>query len=287
MTTTWRQLAIEAEEQLAQVSETPAVDAKRIVERASGNEGAEYILGLDEAVTERGMFFFDQMLARRLTGEPLQYVLGRWGFRRLDLLVDKRVLIPRPETELVTEYAIKEVDRLRTETDRVQVADLGTGSGAIGLSIAFERERVDVVLTDFSDDALAVARANLAGIGRAATNVRVYQGSWFDALPSEQKGTFGVIVSNPPYVATTDRLDESVLRWEPHSALFAGDDGLDDLRILFSQSPEWLGVNGALVVEIGESQVDAVRALATENGFTDISSFVDLSQRPRVIVARR
>ena len=287
MTTTWRQLAIEAEEQLAQVSETPAVDAKRIVERASGNEGAEYILGLDEAVTERGMFFFDQMLARRLTGEPLQYVLGRWGFRRLDLLVDKRVLIPRPETELVTEYAIKEVDRLRTETDRVQVADLGTGSGAIGLSIAFERERVDVVLTDFSDDALAVARANLAGIGRAATNVRVYQGSWFDALPSEQKGTFGVIVSNPPYVATTDRLDESVVRWEPHSALFAGDDGLDDLRILFSQSPEWLGVNGALVVEIGESQVDAVRALATENGFTDISSFVDLSQRPRVIVARR
>lgn len=287
MTTTWRQLAIEAEEQLAQVSETPAVDAKRIVERASGNEGAEYILGLDEAVTERGMFFFDQMLARRLTGEPLQYVLGRWGFRRLDLLVDKRVLIPRPETELVTEYAIKEVDRLRTETDRVQVADLGTGSGAIGLSIAFERERVDVVLTDFSDDALAVARANLAGIGRAATNVRVYQGSWFDALPSEQKGTFGVIVSNPPYVATTDRLDESVLRWEPHSALFAGDDGLDDLRILFSQSPEWLGANGALVVEIGESQVDAVRALATENGFTDISSYVDLSQRPRVIVARR
>lgn len=287
MTTTWRQLAIEAEEQLAQVSETPAVDAKRIVERASGNEGAEYILGLDEAVAERGMFFFDQMLARRLTGEPLQYVLGRWGFRRLDLLVDKRVLIPRPETELVTEYAIKEVDRLRTETDRVQVADLGTGSGAIGLSIAFERERVDVVLTDFSDDALAVARANLAGIGRAATNVRVYQGSWFDALPSEQKGTFGVIVSNPPYVATTDRLDESVLRWEPHSALFAGDDGLDDLRILFSQSPEWLGVNGALVVEIGESQVDAVRALATENGFTDISSYVDLSQRPRVIVARR
>ncbi len=287
MTTTWRQLAIEAEEQLAQVSETPAVDAKRIVERASGNEGAEYILGLDEAVTERGMFFFDQMLARRLTGEPLQYVLGRWGFRRLDLFVDKRVLIPRPETELVTEYAIKEVDRLQTETDRVQVADLGTGSGAIGLSIAFERERVDVVLTDFSDDALAVARANLAGIGRAATNVRVYQGSWFDALPSEQKGTFGVIVSNPPYVATTDRLDESVLRWEPHSALFAGDDGLDDLRILFSQSPEWLGVNGALVVEIGESQVDAVRALATENGFTDISSYVDLSQRPRVLVARR
>ncbi|MEY4130053.1 MAG: peptide chain release factor N(5)-glutamine methyltransferase [Actinomycetota bacterium] len=287
MTTTWRQLAIEAEDQLAQISETPAVDAKRIVERASGNEGAEYILGLDEAVTERGMFFFDQMLARRLTGEPLQYVLGRWGFRRLDLLVDKRVLIPRPETELVTEYAIKEIERLQTATDRVQVVDLGTGSGAIGLSIAFECERVDVVLTDYSADALAVARANLAGIGRAATKVRVYEGSWFDALPSEQKGTFGVIVSNPPYVATTDRLDESVVRWEPHAALFAGDDGLDDLRILFSQSPDWLCANGALVVEIGESQVDAVRALASEHGFTEIFSYVDLSQRPRVIVARR
>lgn len=287
MTTTWRQLAIEAEDQLAQISETPAVDAKRIVERASGNEGAEYILGLDEAVTERGMFFFDQMLARRLTGEPLQYVLGRWGFRRLDLLVDKRVLIPRPETELVTEYAIKEIERLQTATDRVQVVDLGTGSGAIGLSIAFECERVDVVLTDYSADALAVARANLAGIGRAATKVRVYEGSWFDALPSEQKGTFGVIVSNPPYVATSDRLDESVVRWEPHAALFAGDDGLDDLRILFSQSPDWLCANGALVVEIGESQVDAVRALASEHGFTEIFSYVDLSQRPRVIVARR
>lgn len=287
MTTTWRELVVEAESKLSTVSSTPAVDAMRIVERASGNEGADYLLGLDESVTERGMFFFDQMLARRLTGEPLQYVLGRWGFRNLDLFVDKRVLIPRPETEIVTDQAIKEVDRLRGEQDRVCVVDLGTGSGAIGLSIAFERERVDVVLTDNSAEALDVARANLAGIGRAATRVLVYQGSWFAALPSELKGRIDVIVSNPPYVRTSDELDETVRQWEPHSALFAGADGLDDLRVIFAQSGNWLSLSGALVVEIGFDQAEDVEALARQNNFSSIAVHNDYSQRPRVVVARR
>lgn len=287
MTTTWRELVVEAESKLSAVSSTPAVEAMRIVERASGNEGADYLLGLDESVTERGMFFFDQMLARRLTGEPLQYVLGRWGFRNLDLFVDKRVLIPRPETEIVTDQALKEVDRLRGEQDRVCVVDLGTGSGAIGLSIAFERERVDVVLTDNSAEALDVARANLAGIGRAATRVLVYQGSWFAALPSELKGRIDVIVSNPPYVRTSDELDETVRQWEPHSALFAGADGLDDLRVIFAQSGNWLSSSGALVVEIGFDQAEDVEALARQNNFSSIAVHNDYSQRPRVVVARR
>lgn len=287
MTTTWRELVVEAESKLSAVSSTPAVEAMRIVERASGNEGADYLLGLDESVTERGMFFFDQMLARRLTGEPLQYVLGRWGFRNLDLFVDKRVLIPRPETEIVTDQALKEVDRLRGEQDRVCVVDLGTGSGAIGLSIAFERERVDVVLTDNSAEALDVARANLAGIGRAATRVLVYQGSWFAALPSELRGRIDVIVSNPPYVRTSDELDETVRQWEPHSALFAGADGLDDLRVIFAQSGNWLSSSGALVVEIGFDQAEDVEALARQNNFSSIAVHNDYSQRPRVVVARR
>ena len=138
------------------------------------------------------------MVARRAHGEPLQYVLGRWGFRTLDLLVDRRVLIPRPETEVVAGLAIDALAAL----DRPGVAvDLGTGSGAIALSLAAERwPHVEVWATDVSPDALAVARANLAGLGRRAAVVRLLEGTGSSALPGDLRGRVDVIVSNPPYV---------------------------------------------------------------------------------------
>ena len=141
-TVSWRLLQGEAERALAQVSENSVSEARRIIERASGHEGAQYVLGLDELATERGVHYFDLMLERRMHGEPLQYVVGSWGFRHLDLLVDSRVLIPRPETESVVEFALAELESLRlAASGRSLVAvDLGTGSGAIGLSLAFERE---------------------------------------------------------------------------------------------------------------------------------------------------
>ena len=288
-TITWREVLAETTDRLGPVAASPAVEARWIVERASGHEGAEHVMMLDEPVTQRAMHFHDLMVERRLRGEPLQYVLGRWGFRTLDLLVDRRVLIPRPETEVVAGLALAELDRIgEVSVDRrPRAVDLGTGSGAIGLSIAVERPGVEVWLTDRSADALAVARANLAGVGRAAARVRIVEGSWFDALPGELLGAVDLVVSNPPYVATGDDLDASVRQWEPADALFAGPDGLDDLRVLVADAHRWLRPEGALVLEIDPRQSGVVSAMARSRGFSGVTVHRDLSDRDRVVVARR
>ena len=210
----WRQLLHEATDQLGDRTE-----ARRIVEEASGYDGATLLLQLDEratALTERA-WSGRWSNAGRL-GEPLQYVLGRWGFRHLDVLVDRRVLIPRPETEMVVEYALEAADAIGART----AVDLGTGSGVVALSLAQERPGLSVWAVDSSADALDVARANLAGIGRAGARVRVTHGSWFAALPRELRGAIDLVVSNPPYVAEADRLPREVASWEPRHALRRG-----------------------------------------------------------------
>ena len=193
----WREVL--ADTQLALGSER---DARLLCEHAAGLDANEFSASLDEAVTQRMALHLQEMVRRRISGEPLQYVMGRWAFRHLDLLVDSRVLIPRPETELVAETALQFA---RASNPRV-VVDLGTGSGAIGLSLALELplDGTTVWLTDNSLDALDVARANAAGIGRAGANVRIAHGDWFDALPGELRGTIDVLVSNPPYIAVGD-----------------------------------------------------------------------------------
>jgi release factor glutamine methyltransferase len=224
------------------------------------------------------------MLARLRTGEPLQYVLGRWGFRRLDLAVDARVLIPRPETELVAEVAIGLAAACGPP---VTVADLGTGSGAVGLALADELPfaGTTVWITDADADALDVARANLAGIGRAAVNVRVGQGSWFEALPGDVR--FDVIVSNPPYIADGATLiDDSVRGWEPHRALFGGFDGLDDIRHLVGGAPAHLVPGGWLVLEIGADQGPNVRQLFENVGYADVEIRQDLAGHDRIALGR-
>jgi release factor glutamine methyltransferase len=234
---------------------------------------------------------FDAMVARRQDGEPLQYVIGRWGFRHLDLFIDRRVLIPRPETEIVAGHAISEVRRLTAATARVTVVDLGTGSGAIGLSVAMETDDSDVWLTDRSADATAVARANIAGIGRAGSRVRVAEGDWFDALPPSLRGHVGVIVSNPPYVAEGDEVDPQVA-WEPRDALFAPDTtsthsipATGHLEHLITVGPDWLVDEGALVLEMAPDQVDAMAEWAGAR-FVAVQKIKDLTGRGRAIVAR-
>lgn len=260
-------------------------EARWLCEVAVGLDGAELDAVLDDPATVNTMAHLDAMVDRYRQGEPLQYVLGRWSFRHLDLAVDRRVLIPRPETELVAGHAIGFAAAV--VGPRI-VADLGTGSGAIGLSLAVELPIVDtsVWLTDVSDDALAVARANLAGIGRAATNVRIGAGSWFEALPPDLR--CDVIVSNPPYVAEgSPELDGSVLDWEPGTALFAGPDGLDDIRRLISGAPDHLVDTGHLVLEIGADQRAAVADLLDARGYRDVAIHTDLAGRDRIATARR
>ena len=168
------------------------------------------------------------------------------------------------------------------------VADLGTGSGAIGLSLAHELplDGTTVWITDISNDALDVARANIAGLGRAGVNVRVAHGSWFDALPVDLR--FDVIVSNPPYVADGSiELDVAVGDWEPHRALFAGPDGLDDIRLIVADAWTRLRCGGWLVVEIGSDQGRSVVALLAACGYTDVEVRRDLAGHDRIALGRR
>jgi release factor glutamine methyltransferase len=289
-TVTWRRLLNEATVQLRRTRDHPGVtsesDARRIVEEASGVTAAEVALVLDDPVTEGGMARFDEMLARRLTGEPLQYVVGHWGFRHLDLMLDRRVLIPRPETEQVVEVALAELDALGGRDMPTTVVDLGTGSGAIALSVATERVRTTVWATDASEDALEVARANLVGVGRAATRVMMVPGDWFSALPAEMHGSVQVLVSNPPYVAEGAQLPREVSDWEPTSALLAGVDGLDDVRRIITGAPVWLDGDGVLVCEISPEQIEAVTELASDH-FAQVRVEPDLTGRARALVARR
>ncbi len=272
---TWRELLHDAATRLGD-----RLDARRIVEHASGYDGAHLTTALDERSTALTHNHFRSMLERRAAGEPLQYVLGRWGFRSLDVFVDGRVLIPRPETEIVVEHALDVIDRVAA---RIAV-DLGTGSGVIALSLALERPGLEVWAVDASADALDVARANLAGIGRAATRVRLEQGDWFAALPHELAGSIDVVVANPPYVAADDPLPAEVSEWEPHRALVAGPTGLEAIEQILREAPEWLGAAGAVVLEIGETQGERALELASRR-FTNVDVRPDLAGRPRVLVA--
>jgi release factor glutamine methyltransferase len=255
-------------------------DARRIVEEASGREGAELAAFLDIAANAVMLAHFDSMVERRAAGEPLQYVLGRWGFRSLDVHVDPRVLIPRPETEIVVEHALDVIDAL----DAQLAVDLGTGSGVIAMSLAVERPKLSVWATDASDDAIDVARANLAGIGRAATRVRLEAGDWFDPLPRELAGTVDVVVTNPPYVAADDVLPAEVSEWEPHAALVAGPTGLEAIERILRDAPAWLRPSGGVVMEIGDTQGERALELAARH-FTTVDVRADLTGRPRVLVA--
>ena len=255
-------------------------DARRIVEEASGREGAELTAFLDAAANAVTLAHFESMVERRAAGEPLQYVLGRWGFRTLDVHVDPRVLIPRPETEIVVEHALDVIDAL----DAQLAVDLGTGSGVIAMSLAVERPKLSVWATDASDDAIDVARANLAGIGRAATRVRLEAGDWFDPLPQELAGTVDVVVANPPYVAADDVLPAEVSEWEPHAALIAGPTGLEAIERILRDAPAWLRPSGGVVMEIGDTQGERARELAARH-FTTVDVRSDLTGRPRVLVA--
>lgn len=284
-TVTWRELLAGAAARLAESGiESAELDARRIVACAAGCTDTELALELSRPATDGGVARLDAMVERRTHGEPLQYVLGSWGFRRLDLMVDRRVLIPRPETEQVVEVALAELDRLGARERPTVVVDLGTGSGAIGLSVAVERTRCEVWLTDRSTDALAVASANLAGTGRVGARVRTAVGEWFDALPGSLRGRIDVVVSNPPYVPDAEPLPSEVTDWEPSVALRGGSDGTDDVRHLLGAAPEWLVPEGALVIELSPEQAPEMVDLA-RGSFAAVRVEADLTGRDRCLVA--
>ncbi len=286
--TTWRQVLARARQVLPHRG-----DAWRVLERAAGWPRAELIVHLDRPASARSVAHVESMLERRAAGEPLQYVLGQWSFRRLELLVDRRVLIPRPETEVVAGVAVEELRRLvppaAVSGRRVPplAIDIGTGSGAIALAVADEVPRALVWATDVSADALAVARANLAGTGSlVGPRVRLLHGPWFDPLPDELRGRVDVIVSNPPYVAEDETLPSEVADWEPAGALVAGPSGLEGIEAVVTGAAGWLARPGSLVVELAPHQTRQAVALARSVGFDDVEVAVDFAGRERVLVGR-
>jgi release factor glutamine methyltransferase len=231
----------------------------------------------DAALDATAVTRFEALLARRAQGEPVAYLTGRRGFWRFELAVTPATLIPRPETELLVELALARLPAERA----LRVADLGTGSGAIALALAFERPRAQVVATDASPDALAVARGNAAALGLA--NVAFRQGDWFAPLAGER---FDLVASNPPYIAAGDpHLAE--LRFEPAAALASGADGLDAIRAIVRDAPAHLQPGGWLLLEHGPDQGAAVRALLHAAGLVAVATERDLERRERVTLGRR
>ena len=271
------------------------VEARWLVEEASGLDRS----GWDTSATARGAGRLSVMVDRRLSGEPLQYVVGHWAFRGLDLMVDHRALIPRPETEMVAEVALEEAvrtgarrgppDAWATLQPTFAVADLGTGSGALALALVAELPEAEVWATDASPSAVAVARANLAAVGLAATRVRLVEGMWYEALPEDRRGRLRVIVSNPPYVAEAEwaALDREVRDHEPRDALVAGPTGCECLEALVDGGLEWLEPGGALVLELAPHQAGLLSARARAAGYETVEVRPDLAGRPRVLVARK
>ena len=281
----WEELLSETTRRLE--VDNAELEAKWMIEEVSG---VTNLHDYQEQAKPIQLKRFSKLIARRLTGEPLQYVLGRWQFRELDLFVDDRVLIPRPETEILVGYALEECKSKKNQLDETRslnVADLGCGSGAIGLSIAREIQEVSVWCTDVSEGAIAVTRANLAGLGMVGQKVSISQGSWFEALPQEMLEKFDVIISNPPYISDSEELPPEVSEWEPSSSLRSGPLGTEDLSFLLNNSIEWLSAEGQLILELAPMQADQMVEEAKNLNFREVQLRNDLTGRDRVLMAKK
>jgi release factor glutamine methyltransferase len=262
---------------LAQAGLAP-IDAQVLLAHVLARDRAWLAAHATDPLPADQLHRFFALARRRREGEPVAHLTGTREFFGLALTIDRSVLIPRPETETLVEYALRKLPSDRP----VRVLDLGTGSGAIALAIAHACPRASVVATDNSADALAVARGNAARL--QLSNVEWLRADWFDATFA---GRFDAIVSNPPYVAAGDpHLAEGDLRFEPPRALVSGRDGLDALRIIVAGARERLVPGGWLAVEHGYDQAAAVRDLLRQAGFADLESLRDLSGIPRVAAGR-
>jgi release factor glutamine methyltransferase len=256
-------------------SETPRLDAEVLLAAALGLDRTALFLEPGREVTGTAVRAFQDAVRRRSAGrEPVAYITGTRGFRHIELAVDARVLVPRPETELLVEVGVELI------AEGARVVDVGTGSGAVALALARERPDLVVLATDSSADALAVARTNAARLG--LDGVVFVHGDLLAGM-----GEVDAVLSNPPYVAERERatLAPEITRHEPPGALFAGDDGLDVIRRLV---PAAAGTGARLLaLEHGEGQAPAVAALLEQAGFGDIQARRDLAGIDRVVVGRR
>lgn len=264
------------ESALALDSPTARIEVRMLLQHVLQVSRAFLIAHPDTELNAEQRAVYTALLERRLAGEPLAYILGEREFFGLNFIVSPATLIPRPDTELLVTEALQRLPAQSTAQTRV--LDLGTGSGAIALSLAHTRPDLAVTAVDASAAALAIAQKNAARLH--CNHVRLLQSDWFSALNNAQ---FDLIVSNPPYIEETDtHLQQGDLRFEPRSALAAGGDGLDDLRHIIANARTHLRPGGWLLLEHGYDQAPRVRELLAKAGYTDIYSARDLGGIERV-----
>ncbi|QIK37181.1 peptide chain release factor N(5)-glutamine methyltransferase [Caldichromatium japonicum] len=256
---------------------TPRLEAELLLAEASGLRRTELYARPEAGLTPDQFARFAALLQRRLVGEPLAYLLGRWGFWTLELEVTPATLIPRPETELLVETALE-----RLTPDRpLRIADLGTGSGAIAAALASERPLWHLIAVERSPAAMAIARDNFRRLGLLVAPVL---GHWLSALGPD---CLDAILSNPPYVAAGDPHLAGSLRFEPQLALVSGQDGLDAIRAILADAPRCLKSGGLLAVEHGYDQGATVRRLFAQGGLQDIETRCDLAGHERITLGYR
>ena len=259
-------------------SPTARLDVELLLAAALGKSRSYLHTWPEKIVSSEDALTFSGYLQRRRSGEPVAYILGQQGFWKLDLEVAPHTLIPRPETELLVEAALE----LLPATP-AQILDLGTGSGAIALALASERPAWQVTAVDRVLEAVALAERNRQRLH--LNNATVLNSHWFSALQGHR---FDLIISNPPYIADNDpHLAAGDVRFEPASALVAGHDGLDDLRLITQESPDHLNDGGWLLLEHGYDQAQAVRDLLLNQGFDGVHSRIDLGGHERITLGRR
>jgi release factor glutamine methyltransferase len=263
---------------LERSSSSPRLDAELLLEYVTGLTRTSFRAAPERELPAAAGWSFQQLVKRRMQGEPVAYILGQQEFWSLLFEVSPAVLIPRPETELLVERALAHLPMQKPMT----VVDLGTGSGAIAISIACERPAASIEAIDNSKKALEIAARNAVRLN--TSNVKFSHGEWFESVKDAR---FDLIVSNPPYIAEHDPdLEPEVRKREPLAALLSGPTGLEALERIIVNAPKHLSSGGWLLLEHGWKQGRSVRNLLVRNGFTDVRSHADLSGHERVTEAR-
>lgn len=273
-----------AAQRLEAASPTARLDAEVLMAHALGVSRSDLLLRHQRSAVPAG---FEGLVGRRLTHEPVAYITGTQEFFGREFAVSPAVLIPRGDSETIVEAALDalpDAGAAGGQGGALRVLDCGTGSGALLLTVLAERPDLRGVGVDRAPAALAVAQANGRALGLDSRADWVER-NWHDPAWRSGLGEFALIVANPPYVETTVTLEPDVAQWEPHGALFAGVDGLDDYEALIPQLPDLLAPGGVAVLEIGFEQGDAVSAIAQRCGFT-AALRRDLAGRPRALVLR-
>jgi release factor glutamine methyltransferase len=260
--------------------ETPVLDARLLLEAGAGVSRLDIVTDPRRPVSEAQVAAVDVLTKRREAREPVAHIIGRRHFWTLELAVSPAVLIPRPETEFLVEFALKTIAHEAT----ARVLDLGVGSGAILLAVLSDRPHATGIGLDISSAALAVARANAEALG-LSDRIEWVEGDWDAPL----SGVFDLVLSNPPYIASNEiaALAPEVARYEPHLALDGGSDGLDAYRTIVARLPQLLRPDGAFAFEVGQGQAEAVGALLEAAGFIVAAPIRDLAGIPRVVAGKR